>query len=92
LLTTFISFFINAYYPGKLFGFGAKEQMKCLYPHIIISSIMFLSIYFIELESIEIQLLIKVAIGAVVYTGLCWMFKLPAFISIANILFNKFKK
>lgn len=26
--TTFVSFFINAYYPGKLFGFGALRQIK----------------------------------------------------------------
>lgn len=28
LITTVICFFINAYYPGKLFGYGAWEQIK----------------------------------------------------------------
>jgi O-antigen/teichoic acid export membrane protein len=28
VFTSFVSFFINAYYPGKMFGFGAKRQIK----------------------------------------------------------------
>jgi O-antigen/teichoic acid export membrane protein len=86
LITTFISFFINAYYPGKLLGFGPKEQIKCLYPYFIISSIMFLAINFIEFESIQAQMLVKILFGGIVYIGLCWSFKINAFHDILSIL------
>jgi len=40
-VTTFISFFINTYYPGKLFGFGAirqiREMKQVIYATIIMS-------------------------------------------------------
>lgn len=92
LVTTFISFFINAYYPGKLFGFGAKAQLTHICPLIIISSIMFLSIYFIKLTNIEMQMFIKVLVGVCVYLGLCWACKIPAFIDISNIILSRLKK
>ncbi|MDR2408547.1 MAG: 4Fe-4S dicluster domain-containing protein, partial [Bacteroidales bacterium] len=40
LVHTFISFFINAYYPGKLFGYGAVAQIKDSYKFVISSGIM----------------------------------------------------
>ncbi|MDR2408560.1 MAG: lipopolysaccharide biosynthesis protein, partial [Bacteroidales bacterium] len=40
LVYTFISFFINAYYPGKLFGYGAVAQIKDSYKFVISSGIM----------------------------------------------------
>ncbi|EGQ8559424.1 oligosaccharide flippase family protein, partial [Vibrio cholerae] len=40
--TSFISFFINAYFPGKMFGFGAIAQLKVASKYIVASVIMFI--------------------------------------------------
>jgi hypothetical protein len=92
LITTFISFFINSYYPGKLFGFGAKSQLKQIFPIAIAALIMYLSIFFIKLDSLEIQMLIKIVVGGFVYIVLCWAFKITAFIEAKNIILSRFKK
>jgi teichuronic acid exporter len=92
LVTTFISFFINAYYPGKLFGYGAKDQLKQIFPIAVASIFMYLSIAFITFDIIELQMITKVIIGGVVYIALCWAFKIPAFTDVVNIIFGRFKK
>lgn len=92
LATTFISFFINAYYPGKLFGFGAKEQLKQIYPIVIASLIMYLSIYFIKFDNLELQMLTKIIAGGIVYTALCWVFKVTALNDVLSIISSRFKK
>ncbi len=89
---TIISFFINTYYPGKLFGFGAKEQVKQMLPIIIASVIMYLSIAFIKIDSIEFQILAKIVIGGGVYITTCWFFRVPAFADVSNIIFSRLRK
>ena len=91
LVTTFISFFINAYYPGKLFGFGAREQLKQIFPIAIASLIMYLSIAFIKFDALGIQMLTKIVVGSLVYIVLCWIFKVSAFIDASSIIFSRFK-
>jgi O-antigen/teichoic acid export membrane protein len=92
LITTFISFFINAYYPGKLFGFGAKEQLKQIYPIIAASLIMYFSITFIKLGSLEVQMITKILVGLGVYILLCWCFKVTSFKDVLNIISARSKK
>ncbi len=91
LITVLISFFINAYYPGKLFGFGAKEQLKLLFPILLSSTCMYLGIILIKNESVELQLLIKVVVAFFSYIGLCLLFKIESFNSVLNIV-TKSKK
>ncbi len=92
LTTTFISFFINAYYPGKLFGFGAKAQLKQIFPIVIASLIMYLSIAFIKFDSLELQMLAKIVVGGGVYILLCRVFKVTAFTDASNIILSRLKK
>ena len=92
LITTFISFFINAYYPGKLFGFGAKEQLKQLYPIVVASVIMYLSISFIKLDDILIQFVVKILVGAFVYIVVCWLLKVQALSDCLKLIKGQTKK
>ncbi|AWB56762.1 lipopolysaccharide biosynthesis protein [Colwellia sp. Arc7-D] len=94
LITTFISFFINAYYPGRLFGFGALEQLKQIFPIVISTFIMYLSIVFIKLESIEVQFIVKIFTGIFVYILMCNILKVSSYKYITNIFFvriNEFR-
>lgn len=88
LITTFISFFINTYYPGKLFGFGAKEQLKKIFPIVIASVIMYLSIIFIEVDNLILQMLIKIIVGFIVYIAFCRIFKVAALMDSLNLIRN----
>jgi O-antigen/teichoic acid export membrane protein len=64
---SFICFFINAYYPGKWFGYGAFKQIRTMLPIILCAMIMALSIYFINFDNGLYEILAKVFVGGMVY-------------------------
>ncbi|HBC7429885.1 TPA: lipopolysaccharide biosynthesis protein [Providencia rettgeri] len=90
LTTTLISFFINAYYPKKLFNFGALDQLIISKKYILSSAIMYVSIFFISLSNPWLELLIKITIGMIVYILLLLLFKDRILITIMNTVKNKF--
>jgi O-antigen/teichoic acid export membrane protein len=45
IVTSFISFFINSYMPGKLFGYGALKQLRDMIPIFIATGIMAALVY-----------------------------------------------
>lgn len=66
--TSFIAFFINAYFPGKLFGFGGIAQLRVAYKYIIASAIMYFAVSLISISySLWLNLIVKIFIGAVIY-------------------------
>jgi teichuronic acid exporter len=86
LITTFISFFINAYYPGKLFEFGAKKQLIQISPILIASIFMYLAVSLVELDSLSLQLVIKIMVGALAYILACWVLNVTALKEIILII------
>ncbi len=77
LITTIICFFINAYYPGKLFGYGAFEQIKDYWKLFVAISLMSLTIYVICLLFVNIwaQLFVGALVGSGVYFLSCLILK-----------------
>ena len=75
--SSFLCFFINAYLPGKMFGYGAWEQIKdwkyiiisVLIMALIVSGITYL------LDNVWLQLIVGGIAGIVTYIGCCFMFK-----------------
>lgn len=78
VITGFISFFINAYMPGKLFGYGAFSQIKDIWPILIITMITALithiSIMFIDI--LILKLIIGGLIAIVSYIAICYLSKI----------------
>ena len=74
---SFICFFINAYLPGKLFGYGAWEQIKdwryILLSLVIMTATVQLFMYLVS--NIWIQMIVGGFIGCCVYIACCFMFK-----------------
>ena len=78
LFNTFICFFINTYYPGKLFGYGAWEQIKD-WKYIFLSLLIMTSIVLIYLHFIDniwLQFIGGGIIGCVAYIACCLKFKM----------------
>ncbi len=67
VIVSFISFFINAYYPGKLFGFGAIEQLKVGIKVIMATVTMYVSLSFVHYDVLWVEFLMKILIGIGVY-------------------------
>ncbi|MCX8486441.1 MAG: lipopolysaccharide biosynthesis protein [Crocinitomicaceae bacterium] len=65
--TSFIAFFINSWYPGKIFGYGGIAQLKQSIPYFVASGIMYFIIIKINLEISIISLIIKISIGGLIY-------------------------
>lgn len=76
-ITTFISFFINAYFPGKMFGFGALKQMKemklTVYATLIMTVCVILMIS--VLPSDFLKLLVGIPIGLGIYLFASYLMK-----------------
>jgi len=76
--TSFICFFINAYYPGKLFGFGAVRQIKEMWRVICATLVMSLAVFIstIILSSDFMRILIGVPLGAGIYMLMAYLLKI----------------
>lgn len=74
---SFLCFFINAYLPGRMFGYGAWKQIKDW--RYILLSIVLMSLVvwgFMQLvENAWLQLLVGGSLGGLVYLACCYFFK-----------------
>jgi len=91
LITSGISFFINAYYPGKLFGFGALAQLKVASKIIYSATAMFLIVNLITFSNPIIELLVRIIIGGIVYSIALLVLRVEIFINIIHFLTFKFR-
>ena len=77
LVTTIICFFINTYYPGKMFGYGASEQIKDYWKLFVAIILMSFVIYVVcmLIINIWIQIFVGVIVGCGVYFISCLFLK-----------------
>lgn len=73
--TSFIAFFINAYYPGKLFCFGPLKQLKVGVKYIVSTGVMYFSTTIVSMENEWLTIIIKILLGALVYVGVLFFLK-----------------
>ncbi|MBQ0315992.1 polysaccharide biosynthesis C-terminal domain-containing protein, partial [Providencia rettgeri] len=89
LLTAIISYFINAYYPRKIFGFGALSQLNAAKNYIISSSIMCILVIQFSFESLWITLVFKIIVGAISYFTILFLLKDQLITSVIKALKRK---
>lgn len=77
LVISFICFFVNAYLPGKLYGYGAFQQIKdwryIILSLLIMSAIVYIFMLFVQ--NMWIQLIIGSILGMGVYILMCLLTK-----------------
>lgn len=77
LFNTFVCYFINTYYPGKLFGYGAWEQIKD-WKYIFLSMLVMAVVVILYLQCIDnvwIQFIGGGIIGCLTYIACCFKLK-----------------
>jgi len=93
VITTFISFFINAYLPGKLYGYGPFSQIRDIWP-IIVTTLITALVTYSSIQFIHF-LILKLTIGSLiaiaVYFAFSYLFKIQEIEEINSIL-RSFKK
>lgn len=65
--TSFISFFINGWFPGRIFGFGGSAQLRLSLSYIAVSVVMFIIVTSFPVSSGYLELMFKVIIGMFIY-------------------------
>lgn len=70
---TFINFFINAYYPGKIFGFGARKQLMemklTVYATLIMSASVFLMMKVLPGDFLKLLICVPIGLGIFLYAS-----------------------
>jgi len=79
---SFIAYYLNCYYTGKILRYPFQEQVADVMPYLSAASLMGAGVYVIRLAPIESRLMLlvgQVVTGALLYTTLCYGFRLTAF-------------
>lgn len=88
VVSSFISFFINAYLPGKMFGYGALKQLKDMTPVFIATGIMAALVIAVssQIDDLWIKLIVGGFLGLLSYIFVCNLFKLEELKEIRTLL------
>lgn len=93
VITSAISFIINAYLPGKFYGYGPIHQLKDMLPFFVAVIGMAISIvtmtYFID--NLVLQLFFGAILGVIVYLFICWLLKVDELTEVMKLLL-KYRK
>jgi len=79
LISGFIAYLINTFYTKKFIDYGAFSQIRDFLPVLIISLIMSLIVYCINIKLniyIPIKLILLIVIGALIFSTLALVFKI----------------
>ena len=90
--TSFLAYYMNAYYTRKLIGYSLIEQVRDLLPALILASFMGAGVYSLRFVSFPNQaalLAAQVALGGVLYVSLCHLFKLLSFMEVVELARSK---
>ena len=88
VITSFISFFINAYMPGKMFNYGGISQLKDMIPVFISTFIMAVFVYFSMyfIDSLILKMIIGIVTGIIIYWTAVNIFKVEEVKEVHNLL------
>ena len=83
-----LAFFINAYMPGKLFGYGALSQLKDMIPIFISTVIMALTVFvvIIFIENLFLKLILGGISGIISYLVMSNMLKIEEINEVKSLL------
>lgn len=90
--TSIISYYLNSYYTGVLIGYPIREQLRDLFPYLILAVVMGIAVYAAGLLPFPNHwsiLLLQMPLGIVIYVCLCRLFRLPAFVEIWQTWWRK---
>ncbi|MHA3893206.1 lipopolysaccharide biosynthesis protein [Acinetobacter sp. GXMZU3951] len=88
--TSVIAFFINAYMPGKFFGFGGWSQLKAAAKYIVAAAIMYVAVSWLKLDgSLWLELIAKILLGFLLYPLLLVIMRDQFVMQYVNLLISK---
>nr|WP_319401058.1 lipopolysaccharide biosynthesis protein [uncultured Carboxylicivirga sp.] len=94
VVASFISFFVNAYYPGKMYGYGGLKQLIDLKDIIIATVLMALTLIgiCILLESMLLKLVVGVIVGGVCYLAITKLLRCKEYNTLIELVKSNLSK
>ncbi|WP_433779244.1 lipopolysaccharide biosynthesis protein [Flavobacterium anhuiense] len=94
VVTSGISFFLNAYLPGKFYGYGPLSQLKDMFPVLLATMGMSLLVFLLTLflDSLILQLIIGSILAAFSYLFFSWLLKLEELFEVKKMCLGLLKK
>lgn len=90
--TSAIAFFINAYFPGKLFGFGSWSQLKAAAKYIVAAVIMYVVVKWLQIETVLwLVLAAKIFLGLLLYPLLLVIMRDRFVVQYVDLLISKIR-
>jgi hypothetical protein len=92
IILSIFAYYLNSYYTGVLIGYPISEQLRDLFPYLIMSVFMGMAVHAVGLLAFSnhlSMLLVKIAVGIITYVGLCRLFRLTAFMEMWQVGWNK---
>jgi teichuronic acid exporter len=92
IVLSFLCFYLNSYFTGKLIGYPAGEQFRDMLPYLGAAVLMGISVYAFDMLSHAehwLMLAAEMTLGIGVYVFLCRLFRLAAFMTAWEAGFKK---
>jgi teichuronic acid exporter len=92
IVTSILFFCLSSYYTGDLIGYPIKEQLRDLFPSLIMAVLMGMAVYaagLLPFSNHWSMLLVQISIGSLIYICLCRLFRLTAFMEIWQVSWSK---
>jgi teichuronic acid exporter len=92
IINSFISYYLNSYWSGKLIGYSTKEQVKDIMPSFLLAVVMAITIYlmgcFLKTPYL-VTLILQIAGGAIIVFSVCELTKMTDYLYIKQIVVEK---
>jgi len=92
IATSFIAFYLNAYYTGKMLDYPISQQIQDLAPSLVLSLMMGFGIYALNYTAIINPLVLfitQIMTGIILYAGACYIFRIASFLEIIEMIKSK---
>lgn len=92
IITSLVSYYLNAYYNKALLQYSIWEQIRDLYPYLLNAMMMGAIVYamiYLPIASHMILLVCQIAAGGVVYLLLCRIFRFSAYMELQRMIVSR---
>lgn len=95
VINSYLSYFINSYYSGKLISYSTSDQIRDIMPIFMVSVLMGIVVFVIGTMLPDhhlIKLVVQVTAGVMAYIGMSWLVKIEELMTIYGLLGSILKK
>jgi hypothetical protein len=89
IVTSFLCYYLNCYYTGKLLAYPMLAQLRDVGPVLLLSFVMGAVVYALTLCSVENKLILmifQILTGVILYSACCRLFRISSYMEMIEVL------